>query len=215
MRSYLTSSVRIGWEKKTGNSFAGLFLLKAASLMTNLKKALKKVLKKATQSSNNSSSSKNNSNTSKEPKLTIELVPSTAWFTNVRSEVSKAKWDKIRRKSYKSADYKCEICSESGLDQGFNHPVECHEIWNYNDVKKEQKLIGFISLCPKCHRCKHPGLASIRGEGELVREHLMKVNGMTIAEMEAYFTKVTTVWNKRSEYQWDLDITYVEDYLKG
>lgn len=182
--------------------------------MTNLKKALTKVLKKASRSSNNSSSSKNNSETSKTPKLTIELVPSTAWSINVRSEVSKAEWDKIRRKSYKAAGYKCEICDDSGLNQGFNHPVECHEIWNYNDVTHDQVLIGFISLCPKCHRCKHPGLASINGEIEMVQEHLMKVNGMTKKQMEAYFSKVTTEWNKRSKHQWDLDITYVVEYLK-
>ena len=28
-------------------------------------------------------------------KLTIELVPSTAWYSNVRSNVSKEEWDKI------------------------------------------------------------------------------------------------------------------------
>ena len=26
-------------------------------------------------------------------KLTIELVPQTAWYSNVRSNVSKAEWD--------------------------------------------------------------------------------------------------------------------------
>ena len=80
--------------------------------MMSLRKALTKVLKKDSPSSSNSSSSENSLETSK-MKLTIELVPSTAWFTNVRSEVSKAKWDKIRRKSYKHADYKCEICYAS------------------------------------------------------------------------------------------------------
>jgi hypothetical protein len=31
-------------------------------------------------------------------RLTVELVPSTCWYTNVRSNVSKAVWDRLRRR---------------------------------------------------------------------------------------------------------------------
>ncbi|MDG1949233.1 MAG: hypothetical protein P8J32_00210 [bacterium] len=43
----------------------------------------------------------------------------------------------------------------------------------------------------------------------------MKVNEMTRKEMESYITEVTNVWNERSNHQWDLDITYVSEYLKN
>lgn len=181
--------------------------------MTNLKKALIKAWSKVSPSSNNSSSSENNSVTSKIPKLTIELVPSTCWFTNVRSEVSKAKWDKIRKKSYKAAGYKCEVCGDTGKNQGHNHPVECHEIWEYNDQEHTQTLVGFVSLCPNCHKCKHPGLAGIRGELEIVFNQLMKVNGMTRGEAEDYLAAQSRIWNERSEHQWELDISYIEEFL--
>ncbi len=32
-----------------------------------------------------------------ETRLTVELVPSTCWYTNVRSHVPKAVWDRLRR----------------------------------------------------------------------------------------------------------------------
>ena len=81
-------------------------------------------------------------------KLIPELIPSNTWYNNVRSIVSKDEWDIIRRKSYKFANYKCQICGDSGINQGYKHPVECHEIWEFDDKNKIQYLIGFISLCP-------------------------------------------------------------------
>ena len=55
------------------------------------------------------------------PRLTIELVPSTCWFSNVRSNISKQDWDRLRKETYKKANYRCEICGGVGR----NHPVEC------------------------------------------------------------------------------------------
>lgn len=145
-----------------------------------------------------------------EPLLSIELVPSSCWFSNVRSEVSKKEWDIIRKASYKKAGYRCEICSGSGLNQGFNHPVECHEIWHYDDKKKIQKLEGFISLCPMCHKCKHIGLAMKRGELDVVFPHMMTVNNMTVEEVEDYIDQQFAQWRERSKHQWTLDIDIIQ-----
>ena len=88
-------------------------------------------------------------------KLTIELVPQSSWGNNLRSEanLSKEQWDRLRKESYKKANYKCEICG----DKGPKWPVECHEIWNYDDQTHTQTLKGLISLCPTCHKAKHLG----------------------------------------------------------
>lgn len=110
-----------------------------------------------------------------EPKLTVEIIPSKSWYNNVRSNVSEKKWDIIRKKCYKEAGYKCEICGDNGLNQGQQHRVECHEIWNYDNKTKIQKLVGFISLCPLCHKVKHFGLAQISGDGEIAFHQLMKI----------------------------------------
>ena len=145
----------------------------------------------------------------KKPKLTIELVPKTAWYTNVRSNVPKAEWDRIRKKSYKKAQYKCECCGKTGLDQGFNHPIECHEIWEYDDIEKTQTLVGLVSLCPLCHKCKHPGLAQIRGEIQLVIDHLQKVNKYGKEDAMIDLAEAFDIWRERSNHEWELDITYL------
>lgn len=143
-------------------------------------------------------------------KLEIELVPKTAWFTNLRSELTKAQWDVVRKKCYRQADYKCEICGGVGA----KHPVECHEKWAFEDGKIT--LLGLIALCPSCHECKHIGLAGIRGRGEIALRHFMKVNGIGRAEAEAYVKAAFKLFHERSQRDsWELDTKYLAEYLKS
>lgn len=145
-------------------------------------------------------------------KLTIELVPRTAWYTNVRSNVSKDEWDRLRKKSYALANNVCEICGDTGKNQGYKHNIECHEIWHYDDTNKAQTLTGLISLCPYCHKCKHPGLAQINGELNIVINQLMKVNNISKDDAEKLIDDAFTIWRERSKHEWKLDISYIENY---
>lgn len=141
-------------------------------------------------------------------KLTIELVPKTAWYKNVRTNVSKLRWDEIRHKCYTKAGHVCEICTGVGP----NHPVECHEIWHYDDDTKRQTLIGLIALCPDCHTVKHPGYAQIKGRGPVVTEQLMKVNKMTHDEAMKYIAESFEIWRERSQSKWRLDTEFIKTY---
>jgi hypothetical protein len=139
-------------------------------------------------------------------KLTIELVPQNSWFTNLRSILSKSEWDKIRKEQYQKSNYICDICG----GRGDRWPVECHEIWEYDDKKYTQKLIAFTSLCPSCHMVKHIGLAGIRGlHGEAI-SHLMKINNMTRNEAEMYVEDQMFKWQERSNHEWEIDISLVK-----
>lgn len=138
-------------------------------------------------------------------KLLIELVPRSCFYSNVRSEVTKQKWDIIRKDCYQEYNYKCGICD----GKGDKHPVECHEIWEYN--YPAQKLIGFIALCPKCHQVKHFGLAQIRGKSKEATKHLMKVNGWDRKQAERHIKSAFILWTERSECDWKLDISVLEE----
>lgn len=142
-----------------------------------------------------------------QPRLTIELVPKAVWFSNVRSMVSRQDWDFLRRNSYKKASYLCEICGGVGK----HHPVECHEIWQYDDNKHTQKLLGLISLCPLCHEVKHIGLASIHGRIDTVKRHLAKVNTWTERETNEYVSEQFDVWMDRSLYEWKVDLMWLDE----
>lgn len=136
--------------------------------------------------------------------LTIELVPKTAWFKNLRSELPKEQWDKLRKECYRKANYVCECCG----GKGNKWPVECHEIWAYDDKKKKQTLLGLIALCPSCHEVKHIGLASVRGRLDAATQHLANVNRWSFRKSQDYINEAFKLWKKRGAYKWELDITW-------
>lgn len=138
--------------------------------------------------------------------LTIELVPHTCWFSNVRDHVDRETWDRLSRRIYADVNRMCAVCG----GRGPKWPVECHELWEYDDEARVQKLVGLTGLCPACHEVKHMGLASIRGRGVEAREHLAHVNGWTTDQVSEYVTKAFRVWRGRSEREWTLDMTWLE-----
>lgn len=139
------------------------------------------------------------------PKLTIELVPSTAWGDNLRSILTKDMWDTLRKRSYRKAGYRCEIC----FGKGTKWPVECHEIWHYDDIQKVQTLKGIISLCPSCHSVKHMGFAHIQGNGDAARAHLAKVNSWSQTQTNQYIGLVFKQWEARSKFEWELNLDWL------
>jgi hypothetical protein len=143
-------------------------------------------------------------------KLSIELVPETSWCSNVRSEVPRSKWDKIRKKCYAEANNVCEICGGVGK----RHQVECHEIWQYDDETNKQTLIGLIALCPSCHQVKHSGLSFIRGLETQVYNQLMKINGIDLPEAQQMINEAFVKYHQRSGFNWDVDITLIDEYIK-
>jgi len=104
----------------------------------------------------------------------------------------------------------CEICGGVGP----KHPVECHEIWDYNDETHEQTLLGLIALCPQCHQVKHAGLAQIKGKLGQVINQLVKINKITAYDAEEMLRDAFFKYHQRSEHTWDVNIDYIEEYLK-
>lgn len=141
-------------------------------------------------------------------KLTIELVPSSSWFNNVRAILTRKQWDLLRAIVYDEAWNICQICG----DVGPKHPVECHEIWHYDDIKLIQKLEDMIALCPDCHMVKHIGLAQIQNKGDRALKHLMKVNNLSKKDAQAYIAESFMKWADRSSKKWKLDISSLERY---
>jgi 5-methylcytosine-specific restriction endonuclease McrA len=148
------------------------------------------------------------------PKLIVELVPSTCFFSNVRSTVTASEWDLIRFISYQKAKHKCEICGSNGLKQGYKHRVECHEIWEYDTNNKVQILAGLISLCPLCHQVKHIGRSFAIGRQVEVFNHLEKVNKWTHKQVVDHVAEAFQIYKERSKHQWKLDLSIlsVEPY---
>ncbi|HST03677.1 MAG TPA: HNH endonuclease signature motif containing protein [Chloroflexia bacterium] len=141
-------------------------------------------------------------------RLTVELVPSTCWFSNLRSELSQQDWDRLRHATYERAGQRCEVCGQ----RGSAHPVECHEVWEYDDVHHVQRLAGLVALCPACHESKHIGYATSTGRSSQARTHLAHINGWSMDSVELYLEAEFEQWSRRSQHEWTLDLSWLQQF---
>jgi hypothetical protein len=143
------------------------------------------------------------------PLLSVELVPSSCWYSNVRDHVNTEEWDTLRRWAYQQSGHLCAVCG----GRGPKWPVECHEIWQYDDRNSIQKLVGLTALCPSCHQVKHIGRAGLYNQGEEAKAHLTKINGWTTEQTKTYLSLVWAIWKARSaQKKWTLDMTWLEPF---
>jgi hypothetical protein len=145
-------------------------------------------------------------------KLTIELVPKTSWYNNMRKVLPKTEWDRLRKQTYAEYGHKCGICGAEGR-------LNCHEIWEYDDCNHRQRLLGFIALCDLCHHVKHIGLAGIlASKGQLdyekAVEHFMKVNRCGRRGFDKHRKKAFTQWAERSKHDWQVDLGEYEALVR-
>jgi len=117
-------------------------------------------------------------------------------------------WDFVRQACYVAADHRCEICN----GRGRKHPVECHEVWEYDDKKRTQTLLRTIALCPSCHQVKHIGLQMKRGMEYFQRaiDHFIKVNKISEQQAEDYIMTAFAQHNQRSKVNWAVDVSWIE-----
>jgi hypothetical protein len=141
---------------------------------------------------------------SQQLKLRIDPVPETCWGKNLRTQIGRSQWDKLREKLCADQGNACCICGGSGK-------LHCHEAWRYNDKGLVQQLTGFHAVCGMCHHVTHFGLAQILADqGQLdlkaVIEQFMTVNGVSREAFESHKTETFRVWRDRSKCQWRTDL---------
>lgn len=137
--------------------------------------------------------------------LTLDLVPSTTWYDNLRSRLRPSEWDRLRKATYAAAGHRCEVCGGKGR----HHPVECHERWEYDDDAHVQRLVGLIALCPACHEVKHFGRSQAVGRGAAAFAHLMRVNHWTETQAVDHIAESFALWERRSNIEWTLDTSWL------
>ncbi len=91
-------------------------------------------------------------------RLTVEPVPKTLANKSLNKLLSWKKWEEIREREYARYNYRCGIC-EIASDDG---RLECHEVFEYDDVACIQKLSKLIALCSRCHSVESWGWAKKR-----------------------------------------------------
>ncbi|MEU6406064.1 DUF5710 domain-containing protein [Streptomyces sp. NPDC046985] len=142
--------------------------------------------------------------------LFVDLVPSSCWFTNVRSCVSPRDWERLRRMITRRAGMRCEACG-AAENRDAKRWLEAHERWVYDDAARVQRLKRLICLCTECHTVTHYGYAQVRGLESKAFAHLVKVTGMSHAEARSHIRYAFNVWEARSVRAWTLDLSILTD----
>ena len=138
--------------------------------------------------------------------LFVDLVPSSCWFSNVRSCVDQRDWERLRRMITNRADQRCEVCRR-GQDREARRWLEAHERWAYDDSDNVQALRRLICLCTDCHTATHFGLASISGKSAEAFKHLCTVTGLPADQVSQHIDAAFALWRRRSAVAWELDLS--------
>ncbi len=147
----------------------------------------------------------------KKLKLVIELMPQSVSGANIRKKTNSRTWEIIKRKAFRDADNKCQVCGATH-DQ---NPLECHEQYEYDDSQKTMVLKNFLCLCSECHRAQHADLARSNGRQDMVIDQLIKVNEMMEEEALEYIEQAINKMNNRSKKRWRLDTSFKDEYIKS
>ena len=140
-------------------------------------------------------------------RLSVELIPQTRWGDNLRSILTHEQWNVLRRAVYSRASYCCEACDASNIE------VHCHEVWDWDDEKHIQRLIGLRCLCWKCHEATHLSETGIRGTLDTLK-HFAHVNGITMFEANGIVGAAYVQVMNRSGHEWKLDTSWLNSYLQ-
>ena len=159
--------------------------------------------------------------------LHVELIPASMWGKNVRAVISRENWDGLRfafnatnipppffkLRHLRSLPWAttpgCSVCGAEG------ESLELHEYWDFDDVKRVQKLTDLVPLCRDCHLTMHIGRANQLGLGERATRHLAGVNGWTLERAAEHVAIAMETWKERSCHDYVLDVSRLEDWLPG
>lgn len=142
-------------------------------------------------------------------KLNFELVPDSCWYSNLRSILSPAQWDVVRREAYARAGGRCMICGAP------TRRLEAHERWEYDERNAVQKLVDVVAICKSCHEVIHIGRTQLMGGEERASEHFMKVNGCTYAEYRKALGEANEAHRRRNLVpEWKLDLSYLKKFTE-
>lgn len=141
-------------------------------------------------------------------KLNFELVPDGCWYSNLRSLLTPAQWDAVRRDAYARSGGKCSVCGAKGR-------LEAHERWSYDERTFTQKLEDVVALCPACHAVVHIGRTQLKGDESKAAEHFMKVNGCSYSDYRAALGKANEEHRRLNLVpEWKLDISWLSRFVK-
>lgn len=146
--------------------------------------------------------------------LTIDLVPGPLHGQSLANLLNRNEWERLRADTLRRKGALCEVC-------GARSPLECDEVWDYDDTARVARLAQLRIICRMCHRAKHYGRTrSVFDEQEVeaVIAHFCRVNGCDRAAFEAHQKQASELWWERTQPErgtWSVDFGEWSRLLRG
>jgi DNA polymerase-3 subunit epsilon len=164
-----------------------------------------------------------NGTSSAAPRLAIELVPALQWGRNVRAVVAGDTWDALRwflgaerfRPRFLSIDFPDQDWREKlvcAYCEAERKALELHEVWEYDDARKVQRLVALKPICSKCHLAVHMGYANATGQTEKALATLAAVNGWTARQAKTHTDRAFAIWETRRKIAYALDVSLLHSF---
>ena len=148
--------------------------------------------------------------------LNIDLIPRTSWGASLANSLTTESWLSIRKPFIAKHGNRCQICGRKGQSLSKTiQDVDTHEIWEYSDLResnKKQTLVGFLALCSSCHLMYHLGYASTINKSEITMQRIKRLEKISDQEVRRKIDGIYSVWKKRSNYDWEIDISMLRKY---
>jgi len=141
------------------------------------------------------------------PTLLPDMLPSSSWEANLRTVLTQAEWDRLRKFCYQSAGHTCIACGSRGEPH-----VEAHEAWRVDEATNTQYLTGLLCLCPTCHKAKHLGYANRLGLLPQVLARLQWLNDWSRETLSRELAAVEQRQKELSARKWRLDLSFLRRY---
>jgi hypothetical protein len=132
-------------------------------------------------------------------KLAPRLVPEPLWGVSAARLLAGVRWKRIRADAMEACGGVCVVCGAT-REKGMIGDEE----WEYADCAAT--LIGVRIVCPDCSGVTHIGSSASRGYGEVARDHMAKVNGMTKSEANRVIDASFAEWRERSKQTWTVQV---------
>lgn len=144
----------------------------------------------------------------------VQLIPRPLWGVNLRQELGKVQWNRLRKERHETEGGCCQFCGKPVLIEN----SELHEKWGYNHQQFEGEpfsypiLLGLIVLCKNCHKTQHLGLASVKGYLPEALQRLSELTHMPLSRAQAYYRMTMAEWGLHSNLPWlpDYTVTFIE-----
>jgi len=140
-------------------------------------------------------------------KLIPVLVPKPLWGINAHDLLAWETWQHIRRDTFAQDNHVCVICEQQ-------LPLECHEVFSYDDTAGVAVLEKLESRCTDCHACNHLGRLRKRNPDEF-RHALVRIGRLNKMKPEEVVLLVKEAFRLHSTRTKSWELKVAPDLLRS